>query len=62
MHVQEQATALILTITDREKEVLLWIASGKTKSEIADLVYGSESCVKRHCENIFNNRQTVWLS
>lgn len=41
-------------LTDREKEVLNRIASGKTKSETADLIYVSESCVKRHCESIFD--------
>jgi len=40
-------------ITDREREVLLWIAKGKTKKDIACILDISESCVKRHCENIF---------
>ena len=41
------------TLTDREREVLTWVAIGKTKPEIADRLSVSESCVKRHCENIF---------
>lgn len=41
------------TLTEREREVLLWIANGKSKSETADILFISESCVKRHCESIF---------
>jgi len=40
-------------LTPREREVLLWIANGKTKSETARKLSVSESCIKRHCENIF---------
>jgi DNA-binding CsgD family transcriptional regulator len=40
-------------ITEREREVLLWISCGKTKMEIADILFVSESCIKRHCENLF---------
>jgi DNA-binding CsgD family transcriptional regulator len=40
-------------LSDREKDALSWIASGKTKAETADILAVSESCVKRHCENAF---------
>jgi DNA-binding CsgD family transcriptional regulator len=40
-------------LSDREREVLLWAASGKTKAEIATMLAVSASCVKRHCENAF---------
>ena len=39
------------TLTPRERDVLHWIALGWTKAEIAEYLYISESCVKRHCEN-----------
>lgn len=42
-----------INITEREREVLLWVAMGKTKSSIAAILSVSESCIKRHCENIF---------
>lgn len=42
-----------INITNREREVLLWLAHGKTKSETADILSVSESCIKRHCENVF---------
>jgi len=48
----------ILRITKREKEVLNWIAAGKTKSEIADILSLSESSVKRYCENIASKFET----
>lgn len=39
-------------LTPREKEVLLWISYGKTKTETADKLCVSESCIKRHCEHL----------
>ncbi len=42
-----------IRITGREREVLLLIAGGKSKSEAADILSISESAVKRHCENLF---------
>lgn len=42
-----------INLTNREHDVLYWIALGKTKSETAKILSISESCVKRHCENIF---------
>jgi len=47
-----------INITEREREVLLWIALGKTKASIAEILSVSESCVKRHCENIFRKLGT----
>lgn len=41
------------SLTQRETEVLLWLARGKSKPVIADILYISESAVKRHTENIF---------
>ena len=40
-------------LTPRERDVLHWVALGKTKEEIAELLYVSVSCVKRHCENAY---------
>lgn len=42
-----------VTFTNREGETLLWLARGKTKSEISDILSVSESCIKRYCESIF---------
>lgn len=42
-----------IKLTQRELEVLLWLARGKSKSKIADILVVSESTVKRHCESIF---------
>jgi len=52
----------ILQITKREKEVLHWIAAGKTKAEIADTLVVSDSSVKRYCENIALKFKTNNLS
>lgn len=42
-----------IKLTNRECEVLLWLARGKTKPDIADILAISESSIKRHCEAIF---------
>lgn len=42
-----------VTLSEREVEVLRWIAAGKTKAEIADILCVSEACIKRHCESAF---------
>lgn len=47
-----------INITDREREVLNWIAFGKSKAAIADILSVSESCIKRHCENMFRKLET----
>ena len=40
-------------LTAREREVLHWIAIGKSKHDIAEILSVSLSCIKRHCENAF---------
>jgi len=42
-----------ISLTNREHEVLLWLARGKTKSDISDILSVSESTVKRYCESVF---------
>lgn len=48
---------LKVELTPREKEVLHWLARGKTKPEVSDILTISESSVKRHCENVFQKLQ-----
>lgn len=40
-------------LTNRETEVLHWLARGKTKLEVADILTIGEAGIKRHCESIF---------
>lgn len=40
-------------LTNREREVLHWMARGKTKSEIADILVIGEASIKRYGEAIF---------
>ena len=42
-----------LAITDRESEVLHWIANGKTNREIAEILEMSPRTVNKHLEQIF---------
>jgi len=44
-------------ITNREAEVLLWIAHGKTNREIADILSLSPRTVNKHLEQIFTKIQ-----
>lgn len=42
-----------LTVTERESEVLHWIANGKTNREIAEILQMSPRTVNKHLEQIF---------
>lgn len=44
----------ILGLSDRESEVLFWIAQGKSNADIADILNLSIWTVKRHIANIFD--------
>ena len=41
-------------LTERQIEVLMAVASGKTNRQIAEELYVSEHTVRRHLQNIFN--------
>lgn len=47
----EDAVAKRRAITQREAEVLKWVASGKTASDIAAITGLTERTVNQHCEN-----------
>jgi DNA-binding CsgD family transcriptional regulator len=40
-------------LTDRETEVLAWVAQGKTNYEVAKILGGSPRTVQKHLEHIF---------
>jgi DNA-binding CsgD family transcriptional regulator len=42
-----------LMVTDREAEVLLWIARGKSNRDIAEILSLSPRTVNKHLEQIF---------
>lgn len=42
-----------LTVTDREAEVLLWIARGKSNRDIAEILDLSPRTVNKHLEQIY---------
>jgi DNA-binding CsgD family transcriptional regulator len=43
-----------LGLTPREREVLGWVARGKTNSEIAKLLWIAPATVRKHLENVFS--------
>ena len=58
--VERTADALILeerveevSLTAREREVLAWVARGKTNAEIAELLWLAPSTVRKHLENVY---------
>jgi DNA-binding CsgD family transcriptional regulator len=42
-----------LTVTEREAEVLLWIARGKSNRDIAEILNLSPRTVNKHLEQIY---------
>jgi DNA-binding CsgD family transcriptional regulator len=44
---------LNLGLTEREAEVLLWVAQGKSNGEISTILGAAENTVKKHLQNIF---------
>ena len=42
-----------LGLTAREREVLTWVARGKTNTEIAQLLWLAPSTVSKHLENVY---------
>ena len=43
----------VLPLTAREREIVAWVARGKTNAEIAALLWISPLTVRRHLENVF---------
>ena len=48
-----EARKLEGTLTPREREVLSWVARGKTNAEIARLLWLSPGTVRKHLENVY---------
>lgn len=42
-----------LGLTEREAEILLWVAQGKSNGDISGIVGAAENTVKKHLQNIF---------
>jgi DNA-binding CsgD family transcriptional regulator len=42
-----------LELTAREREVMTWVARGKTNPQIAELLWVAPSTVRKHLENIY---------
>jgi DNA-binding CsgD family transcriptional regulator len=42
-----------IRLTAREREVLAWVARGKTNAEIAQLLWLAPSTVRKHLENVY---------
>jgi DNA-binding CsgD family transcriptional regulator len=58
--VRREADSLVLEerrddvqLTSRERDVLSWVARGKTNAEIAELLWLAPSTVRKHLENVY---------
>jgi DNA-binding CsgD family transcriptional regulator len=40
-------------LTDREREILEWVAVGKTNQEIAEILWVAPSTIRKHLENVY---------
>jgi DNA-binding CsgD family transcriptional regulator len=52
-HLPETDADKKVYLTDREKEILLWAAEGKSDSTIAEIIGVSHSTIRFHMSNIF---------
>ncbi len=50
---EHSAPEQIVTLSDREKEILTWLAVGKSKSVIGDILHISENTVKTYLQRAF---------
>jgi len=60
MTVERSGAALLLVethdelgLTPRERQILAWVARGKTNPEIAELLWLAPSTVRKHLENVY---------
>jgi DNA-binding CsgD family transcriptional regulator len=48
----EEATD-VASLTAREREILTWVARGKTNPEIASILWVAPSTIRKHLENVY---------
>jgi DNA-binding CsgD family transcriptional regulator len=48
----EEATD-VASLTAREREILTWVAHGKTNPEIASILWVAPSTIRKHLENVY---------
>lgn len=51
--IRQPAPFKLFGLTDREADVLIWVAQGKTNAEVAEILSVSTRTVQKHLEHIF---------
>ena len=58
MEHDDEAPAVVVTLSAREAEVLLWIARGASNNEIAEIVGLSPHTVDTYCRRLLSKFET----
>src|SRR5205814_6961682 len=51
---QGEPTRSLAALTQREREILLWVARGKTNREIAAVLYLAPGTIRKHLDNVYD--------
>jgi DNA-binding CsgD family transcriptional regulator len=51
---RNQEPRWLATLTPREREILLWVARGKSNREIAGVLYLAPGTIRKHLDNVYD--------
>lgn len=51
---RQQESRSLAALTPREREILLWVARGKTNREIAAVLYLAPGTIRKHLDNVYD--------
>jgi DNA-binding CsgD family transcriptional regulator len=51
---RQRESRSLAALTPREREILLWVARGKSNREIAALLYLAPGTIRKHLDNVYD--------
>ncbi|TMQ10531.1 MAG: helix-turn-helix transcriptional regulator [Deltaproteobacteria bacterium] len=51
---RQRKSRSLAVLTPREREILLWVARGKSNREIAALLYLAPGTIRKHLDNVYD--------